>query len=60
MFQELATEMFLRFYWIDARLVSPQGLEPGQWFNVHPSIFDRLWKPITFVGEEYCCAGVEN
>ena len=50
LFQELATEMFLRFYWTDSRLVPPVNLKPGQWFNLHPAIFDRMWKPITFVG----------
>ncbi|XP_037079064.1 gamma-aminobutyric acid receptor subunit beta-like [Pollicipes pollicipes] len=46
---ELATEMFLRFYWTDNRLVPPETLQPGQWFNLHPAIFDKMWKPITFV-----------
>jgi len=46
---ELATEMFLRFYWTDNRLIPPATLQPGQWFNLHPAIFDRMWKPITFV-----------
>ncbi|XP_043225922.1 glycine receptor subunit alphaZ1-like [Amphibalanus amphitrite] len=46
---ELATEMFLRFYWTDSRLIPPETLKPGQWFNLHPAIFDQMWKPITFV-----------
>lgn len=46
---ELATEMFLRFHWRDSRLNTPPSLQPGQWLNLHPTIFDKMWKPITFV-----------